>query len=61
MAVIFADDIFKHIFLKENVWISIEISLKVFPQVPIDNKSALVQIMAWLRTGNKPLSGPMVA
>ena len=28
MAAIFADDIFKYIFLNENVWISLEISLK---------------------------------
>ena len=42
----FADDIFKCIFLNENVWISIKISLKFVPQGPIDN-IPLVQIMAW--------------
>ena len=56
----FADDDFKRIFLKENVWISIDISLKFIPKGPIDNIPALVQIMAWRRSGDKPLSEPMV-
>ena len=56
----FADDIFKCIFLNENVWIPIKISLKFVPQGPIHNISALVQIMAWRRSGDKPLSGPMI-
>ena len=56
----FADDILKCIFLNENVWIPIEISLKFIPQGPINNIPALVQIMAWRRPGDKPLSGPMM-
>ena len=56
----FADDIFKWLFLNENVWISIKISLKFVPQGPIDNIPALVQIMAWRLPGDKPLSGPMI-
>ena len=60
MAAILADDIFKWIFLNENVIISIEISLKSVPKGPINNIPALVQIMAWRRPGNKPLSGPMM-
>ena len=48
------DDIFKSIF-NEGVWISITISLKFVPKGPIDYKSALVQVMAWHRTGEKPL------
>ena len=56
----FADDIFKCIFLIENVWISITISLKFVPEGPINNISALVQIMAWRRPGDKPLSEPMM-
>ena len=56
----FADDIFTCIFLNETVWISIKISLKFVPQGPIDNIPALVQIMAWRRPGDKPLSGPMM-
>ena len=55
----FADNIFKWIFLNENVWIPIKTSLKFVPQGPINNIPALVQIMAWRRPGDKPLSGPM--
>ena len=54
------DDIFKCIFLNENVWTSIQISLKFVPKGPIDNIPALVQIMAWRRPGDKPLSEPML-
>ena len=56
----FADDIFKCIFLNENVWIPIKISLKFVPNGPINDIPALVQIMAWRRSGDKPLSEPMV-
>ena len=45
----FADDIFKCIFLNENIWIPVKISLKFAPQGPINNIPALVQIMAWRR------------
>ena len=55
----FADDTFKPIFLNENIRISIKISLKFVPKVPINNIPALVQIMAWRRPGDKPLSEPM--
>ena len=60
MADIFPDDIFKCIFLFENVWIWIKISLKFVPKVRIINIPALVQIMAWRRIGDKPLSEPMM-
>ena len=56
----FSDDIFKSIFLNENVSISIKISLKFVPKGPINNIPALVQIMAWRRPGDKPLSEPMM-
>ena len=56
----FADDIFKCIFLNENVLISIKISLKFIPKGPINNIPALVQVMAWRRPGDKPLTEPMV-
>ena len=56
----FADDIFKFIFLNENVWIPIKISLKFVPKGPINNIPALVQIIAWRRPGDKPLSEPMM-
>ena len=60
MATILADGIFKHIFLNESVRIFIQISLKFVPKGPIDNKSALVQVMAWCRIGNKPLPEAMM-
>ena len=53
----FADDIFKWIFLNENIWISIKISLKLFP---INNIPALVQIMARRCPGDKPFSEPIL-
>ena len=56
----FTDDTFKHIFLNENVGISIEISLKFVHKGPINNMLALVQIMNWRRVGDKPLSESMV-
>ena len=56
----FTDDIFKCIFLNENVWILIKISLKFVPKGRINNIPALVQIMAWRRPGDKPLSKPMM-
>ena len=56
----YADDIFKCIFLNENVSIVIKISLKFVPKDPINNIPALVQIMAWRRAGNKPLSEPIM-
>ena len=57
----FADDMFKCIFLNENVWIPIEISLKFVPKGTINNNPSLFQIMAWRRPGDKPLSEPMMA
>ena len=56
----FPDNIFKCIFLNENVSISIKIPLKFLPKGPINNIPALVQIMAWHRSGDKPLSEPMM-
>ena len=56
----FADDIFKCIFSNENEWILPRISLKFVPKVLINNIPALVQIMAWRRPGDKPLSEPMM-
>ena len=56
----FADDTFNRIFVNENVRISIKISLKFVSKVPINNIPALVQIMAWRRPGDKPLSEAMM-
>ena len=51
-----ADDVFKCIFLSENVWILIKISLKFVPRGPINNIPSLV----WRRLGDKPLSETMM-
>ena len=56
----FAYDIFKCIFENENEWITPRMSLKFVPKVRINNIPALVQIMAWRRPGDKPLSEPMM-
>ena len=57
---LFPDDIFKSIFFNENVQILIKISLTFDLTAPINNIPALVQIMAWCRPGEKPLSEPMM-
>ena len=54
----FAVDTLKRIFLNENVGILIQISLKFVPKGPINNNPGLDQIMAWRRSGDKPLSEP---
>ena len=51
----FTDDIFKHIFMNEKFYISIKVSLKFVPKGTIDKKSAVMQVMAWRRTGTKLL------
>ena len=56
----FPDDSFKCIFLNASVLISIKISLKFVPRSLINNIPALVQIMAWRRSGDKRLSEPMM-
>ena len=56
----FPDDIFKCIFMNENAWISITISLKFVPKGPINKIPALVWIMAWRLSGDKPWSEPMM-
>ena len=56
----FPDGIFQWIFFNENVWISINISLKFVPRGPINNIPTLVQVMAWHQPGDKPLPEPMM-
>ena len=56
----FPEDIFKCIFLNENTWIPIKTPLKFVHKRPISDIPALVQIMAWCRSGDKPLSEPML-
>ena len=55
-----ADNIFKCIFLNENVWTLIEISLNFVLKGSINNILSLVQIMVWCRPGDKPLSEEMM-
>ena len=50
----------KWIFLNENARNPIKISLKFVPRGLINNIPSLVQIMAWCRSGDKPLSEPMM-
>ena len=38
----------------------IQISLKFVSKGPVDNKSSLVQVVAWCWIGNKPLHEPMI-
>ena len=57
---LFADDIFKRIFLNGNIKISNKISLKFVPTGLINNIPTLVLIMAWRLPGDKPLFEPMM-
>ena len=43
--------------MNENFCILSRISLKFAPKGPINNNSALFQVMAWRPTGDKPLPG----
>ena len=56
----FPDDISICIFLDENTSISIKIWLKFVPKDPISNSPPLVQIIAWNRTVDRPLSETML-
>ena len=47
-------------FHEQKVLFLIPLSLKFVPNVPIDNKSALVQVMVWRQIGDKPLSEPIL-
>ena len=55
-----ADNISKCIFMNEKALYLIPIPLKFVPKGLIDNKSGLVQVMAWGPTGDKPLPEPML-
>ena len=55
-----AHNIFKCIFVNENIWIWLEVSLKFVLKVQINNIPALVQIMAWCWPGAKPSSETMM-
>ena len=47
-------------FLMKMLGFRLKISLKFVPKGPINNNPALVQMMAWRRQGDKPLSDPMM-
>ena len=51
---------FKCIFLNENACISIKIPPKFVPKFPVVDIQALVQIMAWRRPDDKPLSEALI-
>ena len=50
-----ADEIIKWIVVNENGYIVITIALKFVPRGPVDIKKALLQVIAWRRTDDKPL------
>ena len=54
----FPSNIFTWIFVNENIWILIKISLKFVPKGLINYNVSFVQIMAWRRPSDKPLSEP---
>ena len=56
----YPDDIFKCIFLNENICILINISLKFVRKGQINNIPSLVQVIAWRRPGDKPLFEAMM-
>ena len=55
-----ANYMFKYIFVNEKYFILIKSSLKFVTNSPINNKPALVWIMAWCRIGDKFLSESML-
>ena len=54
----FTDDVFKCVFVNENARILLKISVKFVSKVPFNNIPALI-LMAWYRSGDKPLSEPV--
>ena len=61
MAAVFADDLFRCIFVNEKFYIfKFQISLKFVPKRPINNNPALVKVMMWRWIGDNPLSEPML-
>ena len=60
MDAVLADDIFKCIFLNEIFEFLLNFLWSFVPKGPMNNIPALVQIMAWRRPGDKPLSESMM-
>ena len=46
--------------MNEKFCISIQISMMFAPRGPVDNKPALIQVMAWRLIGAKPLPEQML-
>ena len=55
----FADDIFICVFVNEKFCILIKIQLEFVTKDPIKDNPAMVEIMAWCRIGDKPVSDPI--
>ena len=60
MGVILHFDILNYNLLYEQLLYFIQIAPKYVPKGPVNNAPALVLIMACRRTGDKPLSEPMI-
>ena len=56
----FPDDISKCIFMNEEFRILVQMSLNLVPVGPINNKSALILVMAWPQRGTNPLGEPIL-
>ena len=56
----FPDDIFRRIFVNENVCVLIKILHTFVPKGQINTNAAFFQIIAWLRIDDKPLSEAIV-
>ena len=56
----FSDNVFRCIFVNGKFCILIKISLKLVLKGPINSIPSLVQMMAWRRPGDKPISQPMM-
>ena len=56
----FTADIFKCIFMNKNFVFRFKSHWNLFLRAQFNNKSVLLQVMAWCRIGDKPLSQPMI-
>ena len=52
--------VFHCIYFNENYCTSVQSLLEFVCMGPVDNYSALVQVMAWYQIGDKPLHGPLL-
>ena len=56
----FGNDIVKPIFMNPHHYVLIKISQKFVPGCPVENKPALVQVIAWRQPGDEPLPEPIL-